>query len=1521
MKKRIFALIAAFAMLTVLCIGAQSVTAPTSGACGEDGDHITWAITEDGGKVTLTLTGEGDMADMTPGNQPYAAWAGVVTDLVIDENIEKIAENCFAGFTALTEVYIPGRMKVDINSFKDCTALEKVTFSNRTKEIRQNVFEGCTSLTTIEIDDSEAKDCKVLEYAFYGLPALETVDLPDNVTKIREYTFAHCRNLKTVDFGDVEEVQEYAFWDCTSLESASFSASLEEIAEYAFYGCTSLETVDISAATATTSINEYSFAMCTSLKSIDLSNINKIKDHAFDGCASLESVVITAAVKDLGVNAFAGCTSLETVTFADTINVTEIPAYAFRDCTSLKTVVLPEGITSIGEYAFDGCTSLESVTGLEDVTNIGNYAFKNCASLESAELNDAILMIPNGAFLGCESLASVSLPSGLRYIGQSAFQDCKALASVELPETLVGINKNAFAGCEALASVIIPKATTYVAEYAFIDSGVRAFVVLSPNTQIGDYAYGRFVNYDSEGIIGGSIVYAADESLAKFYADESGLTLKSIAEAPVTVPEALANSSIEAAASELLAYKLANPDTTNQVYIAGNPLSDYELVYIEMQKSSHKYISDAAKELADNFLNSILSYSIDRKEQGEDELDPAKKQIYISIDHENFYGDDGSMYSYTGVTMPDGRTVKQYLSDTYGIADMGKEDFVIFELNGDLYIHAGGHQGIHYATAEFKESYLGVNYLIGNDEDEATYFEGFDCVEIPAGLFDYQTAIIEDRDAQSQGYIGDDNSDTRIAAYRKLNSWKNRGAFVKDERFGGGTGYIGNAHTMKYWLDEYCGPAYWPTLSPEYDEGENICLSNQQYIDWLAEIAADIELPDIGSSKFDTETLRQAISVSMIDSDLWCTCDECEALVEMYGRSGAVIDFVNKVCDQINNGDWDIETDYIRVWTLAYMSARYAPVDIVPLPNVTVCYTWQGCNNHTACSDECTYTSYNSNNQTERENFEAWNAITDKMYVWMYPVNYTFYMAPSHEIFNLLDDVRYFADQGVFGLYFEDNYGDSEYGDGYSLEGLQAYMQSKVMWDPYMTEAEYVVLMKEYMALVYGPGYESIYECAQLDEAAKDANGCYVNNHDRPYDMYNLDFLAEHFDEMVGLISEAYEAAETDAQRAAIDKYSAHILFMGLSATHEEIWENGDADSKAEYEEQYNLLWTIITEYDMKISAIDTYNAKIPASAEDIDFSKSPAEAWYGTGTNWRDNPLTYAVHVEANDPWCEVEGNIEYWYYGETDTYFADALRQNMISYEDTIIDALEHNPELVDDRKPSCGSAGYTGDYVCTRCSEVLEEGSYITALWHEFKDGECIHCGREEPKATTDTPILYNPFKDISEDDWFYNDVVFVWNKKIMDGISGSEFDPDSPVTREMMATVIWRLAGSPDALVESKFTDVKADQYYTDAVAWAELVGIINGYGDGTYGVGDLITREQMATMLYRYAKFAGIDTTVSGAAKFTDTAKISDWATDAAAWANANGILIGRDTGDFDPAANAKRCELAAVLTRFMTKFN
>ena len=288
----------------------------------------------------------------------------------------------------------------------------------------------------------------------------------------------------------------------------------------------------------------------------------------------------------------------------------------------------------------------------------------------------------------------------------------------------------------------------------------------------------------------------------------------------------------------------------------------------------------------------------------------------------------------------------------------------------------------------------------------------------------------------------------------------------------------------------------------------------------------------------------------------------------------------------------------------------------------------------------------------------------------------------------------------------------------------------------------------------------------------------------------------------------------------------------------------------------------------------------------------------------------------------------------------------------EQKTIDALGHRLSPVAKVEPTCTTPGILAYWKCTRCNKLFSDADgkneitapvAIKALGHNWGgwtvlfEGEtarktrvCTRCKECELKKipAPEKPSSPNgdgidiiasaelPFMDVTRGMDIYDDVKYVYEKGIMDGMSDTLFGPELPMTRGMIATILHRMAGEPKAPYSGVFSDVPAGQWYTDGVEWAASAGLVLGYGDGTYGTTDNVTREQLAVILYRYAVWKGYAVKTAYPV-FQDSEDVSTTAVEAMNWAVANGIL--RPDGDHNirPGADATRGEIATAIHAFL----
>ena len=194
--------------------------------------------------------------------------------------------------------------------------------------------------------------------------------------------------------------------------------------------------------------------------------------------------------------------------------------------------------------------------------------------------------------------------------------------------------------------------------------------------------------------------------------------------------------------------------------------------------------------------------------------------------------------------------------------------------------------------------------------------------------------------------------------------------------------------------------------------------------------------------------------------------------------------------------------------------------------------------------------------------------------------------------------------------------------------------------------------------------------------------------------------------------------------------------------------------------------------------------------------------------------------------------------------------------------------------------------------------------------------------EGNGSIDSSVIFDGepeqiFSDVSADDWFFDDVSYVYNNNIMSGVSEEEFAPGTGVTRAMMITVLYRAANEPES-GDPYFSDVDPSAWYAKAVSWGAENNIVSGTGNNMFSPEEYITREQLAVMLYNYGSLSADSGAEADISAYSDYEAVSPWAQNALRWAVGNNIISGKSETELAPSDGASRAEAAAIIKRFLT---
>ncbi|MDE6004062.1 MAG: leucine-rich repeat protein, partial [Oscillospiraceae bacterium] len=610
-------------------ISASAEEIITSGTCGE---NLTWNFNEETG--TLTITGIGKMTDWNYyATLPWENFQQNIKAIILDDGVTTIGDYAFRKFSNLESVSIPNSVtEIGSSAFENCSALVSISIPESVTDLGDSSFAGCSALQSVNIPNA----IKTIAYGiFEDCSALESIHIPDSVTAIKNYAFSGCSSLESITISEnVTEIDYRAFLECSSLTAINISENnqnyssqdgvlfdkekttlmifpaknpiteysipntVTKINQYAFRNCSVLESVMIP--DNVTNIAYYTFINCSALQAIHVSENNEayssqdgvlfdktksvlfvfpsknkileytipdsvktICSYAFEECFNLQSVVIPENLAEIELGAFYACIALESVNIPDSI--TTIETNVFENCSALKSITIPESVTEIGYKAFYKCSNLESITILNPTCNIIEqytmpdtaiiYGYENSTAQAYAKKNgnrfislgekeltgtcgenliwnfDSITGIltisgtgdmidfnyyessPEWSYLK-ENIKTVIIQDGVTSIGSLAFHGYSNLESVTIPNSMKVIGEHAFEYCSALESVILPENVISIGDAGFGEcSNLQAITIKNPDCVISN---DNIIGYCT--ISDTAIIYGYENSTAQAYA-------------------------------------------------------------------------------------------------------------------------------------------------------------------------------------------------------------------------------------------------------------------------------------------------------------------------------------------------------------------------------------------------------------------------------------------------------------------------------------------------------------------------------------------------------------------------------------------------------------------------------------------------------------------------------------------------------------------------------------------------------------------------------------------------------------------------------------------------------------------------------------------------------------------------------------------------------------------------------------------------------------------------------------------
>ena len=576
---------------------------------------------------------------------------------------------------------------------------------------------------------------------------------------------------------------------------------------------------------------------------------------------------------------------------------------------------------------------------------------------------------------------------------------------------------------------------------------------------------------------------------------------------------------------------------------------------------------------------------------------------------------------------------------------LGTEGYQYKVENGSLYVY-GTYRGNMYAVYEILENYLGYRFYDSNH----TFIYKSRIVDIPEGL---DSGIFQP--AMKFRYCGQNVRGNNAQVYyypSRMNGTQISG--WAEERYGTqyGPQFI-NAHSYGYYWQMSLGKMPPDDGTMNLSERYNVKLAegrekwdadpNLDELNWQPCASSESDYKMLFDGMIDTITMisegwrsaaydftgrakeyvqdgQKSMSFSLCDNESYCSCRKCRSKAKKEGYSGLYIDLANRAVRELQEYDGGKYAG-MRVHCILYN--HDIPQTVRPDKNLIVFFCGQGCNNHFLGTEDCGTCKGQrgiANNIDTNASLKAWGAMCKEtgaeMWFWYYGVTYHYVLVGMPNVLNLYHDIKFLYDEcNVRGIYYEGG------GRTYNFGKLKEYLAMKMMWEPTMTYDQYTDHIKEYLYMYYGDGAEYLYQLILMqDEAAKKCGTCFISNFDRPGDMYSVNYMRTHYEDMRNLIVSALELADKPEYRERLETMLYCFDLFGLSYVYHDVYkgETATAETKALYEQRYTEMYNYIKSKNLDVFS-DSNTYKFPAG---INFDICPIVQVYG-GVN--SNGIVYS--------------------------------------------------------------------------------------------------------------------------------------------------------------------------------------------------------------------------------------------------------------------------------------------------------
>ena len=1536
---------------------------------------------------------------------PKNAFAGSgLTSVTIPDGITSIGYSAFIGCSSLTSVTIPdGVTSIESNAFYGCSGLTSVTVPGSVTSIGRSVFWGCNNLTsagpigggydyefgwTTEIPACAFSDCTGLtsavipsgitsigEEAFFGC-SLTSVTIPDGVTSIGMNAFSGCSMTDLTIPSSIVDMGRNAFSGCRNLTSLTILGSV--IGDGAFENCSALARVTIPG--SNTSIGANAFSGCSSLTSAgpigggydyEFGWTTEIPNYAFAGCTGLTRATIPDGITKIGTNVFYGCSGLTHVTIPGSVTsispfygctgltsagpigggynyefgwTTEIPDDAFSNCSALTRVTLPDSVTKIGGNAFRECTSLTSVNIPDGVTEIGELAFYSCTGLTRITLPDGVTKIGWSAFSGCTGLTRIRIPGSVTEIGNSAFCDCSGLTSAgpigygydyefgwttEIPDF-------AFAGCTGLTSVDIPDSVTSIGNYAFYRcSSLTGVATPDDLLEIGSYAF-----YECS-------------SLAGIIIPEG---VRSIEEYTFYGCSSLASVVIPSYVSSIGDYAFDGCSSLADVYY-NEGISQWEEISVD--RSKNRPLFDATIHYYDRGIFRVIKGTL-RESEG------------CQVKWQCTY------------LMGDNSQPKEAWIKIYAVAkDDSKEELYVYDENAEV-ISSYPWEREPYNISKTIVTSLSIrgmeNKLLAIP---GAAFQGYSNLEkvsmsfvseILTGTFKGCSAL------QSVDFSSDTLKTIGSSAFKDTDL----GTITLDKAVSsiGEDAFSGCEHI--------CIECYWHSVAHQYALDHSIAfkLIDKNTIDVPFQAAgkditmniawtpgtmfapnslaynndlaiASLVLSD--AAEKGTDRVKEVLNIMGFDQDTFrhygyndnltgsVSFTLAEQDVKIDGKDKALIACVVRGTVNFNDAVIDIgsamdgfETNalYVKEKLENYISSRFPGKDVILFTTGHSLGAAVSGRVAEQLSDDMprrTVFSYNFATPRNRECFYVtgdkrpgcvYNIINTKDLVTWVPPNYLAHVGTA--------DLNYTTDSQSFRVAY------------YKLAGCYPDLSWRI-FGPHLND-RYMALILDGENFIQDTEHDHrlIKVLCPVDVEVVDSSGAVVGR------------IVNNKVEYVNPSDNVYFHPQDDEKYIYLlddDEYTLRMTGTDdgtLNYSVEDIAVDGSILSEKSYPNVTLAPGKVLT--SEVGGETDTPDVKLLVLGDDGQPEKEVLPGGNGTevpitdpghthnyGTEWKHDKDNHWYECSCGDKANVAAHTPGEWIVDSEATETTDGSR-----HRECTVCGYVTATETIPAKGTSGGgggavsntyavSIGKTANGKVSASPTTAKKGETVTLtvtpdkgyaldkLTVTDKNGDQVKLTEKNGKYTFTMPdgkvdvkasfvrVGTEPvvsFTDVPADTYYADAVAWAVENGVTSGTSTTIFSPDAPCTRAQAVTFLWRAAGSPVVNYAMNFSDVSADAYYSEAVRWAVSQGITKGTSDTTFSPNMTCTRAQIVTFLWRYEKPPAAGT----ANPFADVKSTAYYA-GAVLWAVKENITKGTTNTTFSPDADCTRAQIVTFLWR------